>query len=198
MRDENRKIFDSLFFCLPDRHGVAGRCRLKADCEKDDLLVGVRAGDFKAIDRRINHAHIGAARFENEKITGGTRHAQHVTERTENHIGATRNGVGLVDHFERGDAHRASWPVHKLNLGRQEMVDTVFDDGVCLASANFHQDPRPSDGPADFTDDFLSQRLATILVEVLHRFLAPCPQPPTRSIDPFLPVACTFAQPLLR
>ena len=82
--------------------------------------------------------------------------------------GPSRDGVRLVDHLQRSDANRATRSVHKLDLVRQQMVDAVFDDGVRLSAADFHQDPRPRRDAPDFIDNLLRQRFVTIFVEEFH------------------------------
>ena len=136
--------------------------------KKTTFLLGIGARDFKAIDRRINDPHVGAARFQHQQIELRTGHPQHVAERAKNHVGPLRDGVRLVDHLQRSDADRAAGAVHELHLLRQQMVDAIFDDGVGLSAADFHQDPWPGHHAVDFVGQFFGQRFVAIFIEVFH------------------------------
>ncbi len=58
--------------------------------------------------------------------------------------------------------------MHELDAFGQESVDAVFDDGVSLAAANFHQHPGPRDDAVDLSHDFLGHGFVAIFVEVFH------------------------------
>ena len=117
----------------------------KPMAKKTTFLSGLARAIFKRIDRRIDDAHIGAARFEHEQVDLRTRHAQHIAEGAENDVGPLRDGVRLVDHLQRGDANRAAGAMHELHFVRQQMIDAIFDDGVGLAAADLHQHPGSGD-----------------------------------------------------
>jgi len=102
--------------------------------------------------------------------------AQHVAEGTEDDVGAARDGVRLVDHFERRDADRTAGAVDQLDIPRQQVVDAVFDDGVGLAAADFHDDPGLRLHPLDALDQFGGDVAVAILIEVFHE------TPPERSL----------------
>ena len=54
VRNQDGKIADLLPARLPDGHGIGRRGGLKSNGEKDDLFVRIGAGDFEAIDGRID------------------------------------------------------------------------------------------------------------------------------------------------
>ncbi len=58
--------------------------------------------------------------------------------------------------------------MHQLDLRRQQVVDAVADDGVGLAAAYFHDDPRPGDGAVYFTDGRTHQLGVAVFGDVLH------------------------------
>ena len=64
-------------------------------------------------------------------------------------------GVGAVDHFQAGDADRAAGAVNQFDFLGQDFVDAVFDDGVRLPAADFHDRPGPGDGAGDGVGQFL-------------------------------------------
>src|SRR6478672_7068954 len=77
--------------------------------------------------------------------------------------------MGLVDHFQRRNAHRTTGPMHKFHFGRQQVIKAILNDGVCLTAAHFHQDPRFGNNAAELANDFLGERFVTVLVEIFHK-----------------------------
>ena len=169
MGDQDREIVDALFLRLPDGHGVARRGRFEADGEKDNLLVGIGARDFQGIDRRINDAHVRSARFQDQQIDLRTRHAQHVAKGTENDVRPMGNRVRLVDHLQRSDTDRASRAVHQFHFFGKQAIDAIFDNGMRLTAADFHQNPWLGDHPTNFIDQFFGERFVAIFIEIFHR-----------------------------
>ena len=76
--------------------------------------------------------------------------------------------VRAIEHFERRDAHRTAGAVHQLDGRRQHLVDAVFDDGVRLAAAHFHDGPRSCDAAADRLGQLAGCLAIAILVEIFH------------------------------
>src|SRR5437588_337127 len=66
-------------------------------------------------------------------------HAHHVSERGEDHLGTLRDRDRVVLAAHRDHADGAAWPVHQLDLGRQEVLDAVLVDGVGMAPAHLHE-----------------------------------------------------------
>ena len=64
----------------PHRHRVRRRRRLEADREEDDLLIGILDRELERVERRVDDAHVPAARAHLEEIALAPRHAQHVAE----------------------------------------------------------------------------------------------------------------------
>src|SRR5262245_554811 len=77
----------------------------------------------------------------------------------------------LVDHFERGHAYRTARSMHEFDLFRQQLIDPVFNDAVCLAAANLHEYPGTGHRLADLAGNFLSDFLSPVFVDVLHAAL---------------------------
>src|ERR1700722_19185570 len=86
----------------------------------------------------------------------------------------------LVDHLKRSDEYATPRPMQQVHLGRNQVIDPIFDDRVRLASADFHEYPRLGDDPTDFADHFLSQAFVSIFIEVFHMSL-PMPQGRSRQ-----------------
>ena len=103
---------------LPDRHRVAGRGRLEADGEEDDLAVGVLLRQLDRVERRVDHAHVAALRLHAEQVGRRAGHAQHVAERGEDHLGPAGDGDRPVDQLQRRDADRAARAVDQRDLRR--------------------------------------------------------------------------------
>src|SRR5579864_2046373 len=95
-------------------------------------------------------------------------HPKHVAERAEDDVGAPRDGMRPIDHFERRDADRASGTVHEFDFFRQKIVEPVLNNRVGLAAANLHERPGPCYSAPDFRDQLLSDSMVAVFVDVLH------------------------------
>src|SRR3954470_173775 len=168
MRNEDGEILDALLARLPDGHSIGRRSCFEADGEEDNLLSRIGAGNLQAINGRIDNANVRSAGFKHEQIGIGTRHPQHIAERTEDYVTSVRNSVGLVNHLERSYANRTAWTVNEFNFARQETIQPVFDDTMRLPAANFHQDPWAGNGTPNLLKDFLGESLVAIFVEIFH------------------------------
>ena len=83
-------------------------------------------------------------------------------------FGMRSDGQRLVNHLQRGHAHRTAGAVHQLNLGRKNFVNAIAHQRVRLAAADFHQHPRAGDAPRNRGNQRPRQAGVAILVNVLH------------------------------
>lgn len=137
---------------LIHRHGV-GRCGgLEADPEEHHLTARVLLRDLQSVERRVDDPYVAALAADPEQVTAGPGNPEHVTERAEDHVRAGSDLQRLVDDFQRGDADGTPRAVDQFDLLRQELVDSVPDDGVCLSAADLHERPRPGDDGVDVVE----------------------------------------------
>ena len=114
-------------------HRVGRGGGLEPDAEEDDLPVGVLLSQPDRVERRVDDAHVAALAFTRNRSCSlpGTRsmspNEQKITS------GTRGDRQRLVDHLQRGDAHRAAGTVDQLDLGRQQLVDAVADDASASA-----------------------------------------------------------------
>ena len=131
---------------------------------------GIFAGNLQAFQRRVDHAYIAAASLYVQQICGGTRNAHHVAVRDEDDLGALGQRYSLVNRFQRSNADRAAGAVDHLHLLRQQFVDAVAHQRVCLAAANLHQHPGACRDAVQASDQRVCQLFVAIFVDVLHCF----------------------------
>jgi hypothetical protein len=74
----------------------------------------------------------------------------------------------LIDHLQRGDAYWATRSVDEFHLGRQHIINPIFNDGVRLTPADLHEHPRLGDDPTNLSKYFLSERFVAIFIEIFH------------------------------
>src|SRR6185369_16936446 len=129
---------------------------------------GVLARDPQGVERGIHDADVRAAAPQREEVAARSGNAQHVAEGGEDDARTARDRVRLVDHLERGDAHGTTGPVHQLDLGWEHPVEPVADDGVRLAAADLHEDPRPRGRLRDAARDPRGDLSVAVLVDVSH------------------------------
>ena len=103
----------------------------------------------------------------------GAGHAKHIAIGDEGHAGLRSDGDGLVDGFERSDAHRAARTVDELDALGQNFIDAVAHERVGLAAADLHEHPVVGDAARDFGDDGVRDVLVAIFVQIFHLAL-PC------------------------
>ena len=103
-----REILQPFLRRLINGHRRRGRGGFKTDAEENDFPRRILLGDFHRVERRINDAHVAAAGLDRKQIRRAARHAQHVAERSENHVGPRGDFQRLVNQFERRDANRAA------------------------------------------------------------------------------------------
>ena len=111
----------------------------ESDGEEHDVFVGIVLGQLQCIDRRIDDANVHAARFVLERAAIGARHAHHVAEGCEDHIGPRCDGETVVDAPHREDADRAARTVNQLDVVGKQVLESEAIDGVGVAAAHFHQ-----------------------------------------------------------
>src|SRR5581483_8720886 len=168
VRNQDGNVLYAFLLSAPYQHRVCGRGGLESDGEEYDVLVGICPGNLQAIQRRVNNPHIAALRLDGKKIAFRSRHTQHVAERAEDNVRTAGNGVGLVNHLQRGDAHRAARAVHQFNSFGQQEVEAVFHDRVRLSAADFHDHPGPGLDAADLVHHLARQLLVPVFVKVFH------------------------------
>jgi hypothetical protein len=136
---EDEEVAQALGLGALQRQCRGGRRGLEPDREEHDLAIRVLARELQRVERRVHHAHVSAARLGVEQRAVRGRHAQHVAEGREDHLGALgdRDRVVLATH--RYDAHRAARPVDQLDLVGQQVLDAVLVDGVRVPAADLHQ-----------------------------------------------------------
>ncbi len=74
----------------------------------------------------------------------------------------------LVDLLERRHAHGAAGAVDQLDLGGQQPIDAVLDDGVRLPPAHLHEGPRARHDPPELGQHLGGHPPVPVLVEVFH------------------------------
>ena len=87
---EDREIANALRLRAHQRERRRWRGRLEPDGEEHHVLLGIVPRQLQRVGRRVNDAHIHAARFVFQRAAAGARHAHHVAERGEDHIRAAR------------------------------------------------------------------------------------------------------------
>jgi hypothetical protein len=92
VRAERAEVRETALACAVDGHGVGGRRSLEADREEDHAFVGMASGDGERVERRIQHAHVGALGLGLQQVARAARHAQHVAERAEDDVRARGDG----------------------------------------------------------------------------------------------------------
>ena len=124
--------------------GEGGRRRrgLEADGEEDDLAVGIPARQLQGVERRVDHAHVGAARLVLERAAAPARHPHHVAEGGEDHRRVLGERQPLVDARHRQHAHRTARPVYELEIGPIAHLEPLVAQEVDV-------DPPPHAGDVD-------------------------------------------------
>ncbi len=169
MRYQHAEIVQLSLLRQPDRHRIGRRGGFKSDRKENHLLIRIRRREVHRIHWRINDAHVRPAlRFQLQQIAARSRHAQHVAERTERHLRPRDDGVRPVDHLHRRDADRAAGAVHQFDRFGENFINAIFDDGVRLPAADFHDDPGPGRGAGNRGGQFFRRFGVAIFVEIFH------------------------------
>jgi len=93
-----------------------------------------------------NHPHVAAPRAGGERSAPVARHAQHVAEGAEDGAPAGGKRDRGVDKFDGRHARPGSpGPLHERDRGREEFVESEFDDAVRWPPQDFHDRPRARD-----------------------------------------------------
>jgi hypothetical protein len=58
--------------------------------------------------------------------------------------------------------------VHQLDFFWKNLIDAVFDDGMGLAAANFHDHPGLGHRVLDCGQDCFCQRRISVLIKIFH------------------------------
>ena len=169
VRDEQGEVLEALLGGLIDGHRGGRGGGLEADAEEDDLFGRVLLCELHGVQRRIDDADIPASGLDGEQVGRAARHAEHVAERAEDHLGPGGDFQRLVNQLDRRDADRAAGAVDERDLPGQQLVEAEFDDGMGLAAADFHERPGPRGDAGDFVRVFVRGLGVAVFVEVFHR-----------------------------
>ncbi len=173
VRDQHREVREALGFRAVHCHGV-GRCRrLEADREEHDLALGALARESERVERRVDDAHVPAARLHLEQVVARAGHAQHVAEGAERDVGSRGDRDRAVDELERRHAHRAARAVDELHRVGQQLVHPELEDRVGLAAAHLHERPAACRGVADPPNHGGNRLGVAVLVDVAHHAASP-------------------------
>ena len=171
-------------FLLGRQNGHRGRRRrgLKADGEEHHLAVGLRLGDSQRIQRRIDHAHVRAARLglhQAEAACAGNAHDVAVGEQRD--LWPASELDRAVDPSDRQNADRAARPVKSSAHAAGRRSSRPYLEIAWCAAAELHEMvnslwPRFA---SDLIGDRTRQRSFTILVDIFH-LKRPLTRPPRR------------------
>ncbi len=106
--------------------------------------------------------------FHREQVFLRAGYPQHVAVRGEDHLWQGGQCNGLVHLFERGHAHRAARTMNQVDLRRQHLVETRFDDGMRLSPAHLHQCPVAGDCFCEIGEQFLTELCVAVFIDVFH------------------------------
>ena len=168
VRDEQREVLKTLTGRAVHGHRVRRRRGLEPDREEDDLPRRIRSRDVDGVERRIDHADVGAAGLRREEVGPRSGDAEHVAEGGEDHARPARDLDRRVDQLDRRHAHGTAGAVDERHVGRQELVHAEADDGVGLAAADLHDGPRPRDQPTKRLGVLPRMVRVAVLVQELH------------------------------
>ena len=132
------EVLDALAACALERQRGGRRGRLESDREEHDLAVRVLLGDPQRVQRRVDHAHVGARGLGVEQAPSepGTRIMS--PKQVKITPSWSRDRDPVVDAAHRDHAHGTARPVHELDVRRQQIVDAVLVDRVGVAAADLH------------------------------------------------------------
>ena len=150
---------------------VAGAVVSKPIAKKTTSRSGLRARELERVERRVDHAHVGAARLRLEQRAAPAGHAHHVAEGREDHLRPLGERDRVVDAAHRDHADRAAGPVHEVDLGRDQILEPVLVDRVRVPAADLHDlaPSRPgSTSAGELARELLRQLAGAELVDVLH------------------------------
>ena len=149
---------------------VAGAVVSKPIAKKQTCRSGSWRGELERVERRVDHAHVRAARLRLEQRAAPARHAQHVAERRERDAVRLGDRDRVVHAAHRDHAHRAARPVHELDLVREQLLEAVPVDRVRVAAADLHHAHHLArrDERADLGGEAARERRVAVLVDVSH------------------------------
>ena len=149
-----------------------GRCGgFETDGEEHHLPFRVRFGDFQCIQRRINHADIGAMGLCAEQGKPfRRRHAQGVAVAAQDCSVFQGQLHRQVDASNRQHADRAAGAVDHAHVVGQQLADPIAGNRMGVAAAELHE-PVGAVWMGFFADacgDALSQLAVAVFIDVLH------------------------------
>ena len=102
------------------------------------MLFGIVAREFERVGRRVDDAHVHAARFVFQRTAVGAGNAHHVAKGGENKIRSRREGQTIVDAAHRQHANRAARTVNQFDVGGKQILQAKTINCVGVAAAHFH------------------------------------------------------------
>jgi hypothetical protein len=150
-----REVLHPKAFGLIHGHGVGRGRGLEPDPEEHHLPVRVLLAMVRH-PGRVDHPDVTTLALDPEQILLAARHAQHVAERAEDHVGpgGDLDALSIISGVSRTPDSRA---VDHLDLIGQQLVDAVADDRMRLPTTDFHDRPTPGGGRADLVDELSCQ-----------------------------------------
>ena len=117
---------------------VAGAVVSKPIAKKTTSRSGFAARELERVERRVDHAHVGAAGLRLEQRAAAAGDAHHVAEGREDHLGPLGEGDRVVDAAHRDHADRAARARARSRPRRDELLDPVLVDRVRVPAADLH------------------------------------------------------------
>ena len=127
--------------------------------KKTTFLIGIRARDLQAIERRIDDLARRRPRPSPEADRRRSR-ARAACRRTNRRSRRARRAMACARSIISSGVTQTGQPGPCTSSisRRQQMVEPVLDDRVRLAAADFHDHPRPGDGAADLVERSSARR----------------------------------------
>ena len=102
-------------------------------------FCGILLRELQRVGRRIDDAHVHAARFVFQRAAVRAGNAHHVAKGGENNIGLRCERQTIVDAAHGKNANRAARPVNQFDVGREQILQAETINGVGVAAAHFHE-----------------------------------------------------------
>jgi len=125
--DEEQEVRQLAVAGIGGGRGDGGRGRLEADGEEDDAAAGLRLGQLQGVERRVDHAHIGALRLGPLEARRAAGHTEHVAECREDDAVEARDLDGGLDHAHGRHTHGAARAAEELDVGREHGADAAAE-----------------------------------------------------------------------
>ena len=169
---EHREIRQALLGGGLDRQRGRRRRGLETDGEEDDLALRVGFGELHRVERGIDHADVGAVGPGfHQALPLGAGHAQHVGVGSEDDAVALGEADRHVEPAGGQHADRTAGAMHHLDIGGQQILDAIAEDGMGVAAAELHQPIAPAAIcrlVMDRCGEAMSGLGVAVFVEMLH------------------------------